>query len=262
MVSVKEFLDKIENGENVSDEELKDVAKQTIDLVEQLGSFDLEQIKTKLNLDEGRTLRLYALICAKDEYASTKACTEFNNYVYNKPSRGKKKAKKEEESESKPETITQRISPEYTDREFLTGGLNFDNLGRAYTLTRNMVFHPAVQLLYDLLKRTYITLIKDNGEKVSMPLINYTIGAEPDREVGFMSWVNSVILRYYSSLGIEPVVLLTGFKEQMPMILEQQNMKMESLPDYFTVHNVYVKLRGNRVGHVKVAMESELSEGE
>lgn len=262
MVDPKTILDKLEKGEAISDEEMKELGQQLLSSVEGLPEFDLNTVQERTGMNESAVLRLFALVCAKDEFKDSKGCTMFNDYIY-KPKRGRGRSSsssKKESEKASDDMITQRLGPDYQDREFLTGGLNFDTLGRAYTLSRNMVFHPSIQFLYDILKRTKIMIRKDNGEEVEISLLNYSIGAEPDRDIGFMSWVNTVVLKYYESMGIEPVVLLVKFKEVVPMLLAQENLQMQPLPDYLKINNVYVKVRGSRTGHVKVAMESGVEE--
>ena len=261
-MEIKEILQKIDSG-NVTDEEIKSVASELLSYIEKEG-LNIDELSAQYGTEQGKVLRLLALICSRDEYRTTKGCEAFDEYIKNPVSKKKKVKKeksKEEEEEADEEKITQRLGPDYMEKEFATGGLNFDEMGRGFILARGTVFHPAIVYLYDILKRTYITIVDEKGNKVRISLLNFTINEDPNKQIGFFSWINNVIIRYYESMGIKPIVLLTDYKDLVSASLSAQGMKIESLPDYLKPGSIYVKVRGSRTGHQKVAVENAL-EGE
>ena len=269
MSEVNQIVSKLEKGEQLSDDEIKKIATNLLQKVESDGEFKLEELANTYNLQQGTVLRLYAVICARDDFRDSKGCQIFNDFMA-KPATMKQKKKKKETPQrtdsdndtTAPEPLLQKtISADYMDKEFATGGANFDEIGRAFVLNKGVVFHPAIYFIYDMLKRSYVKIRSEDGSVVTTSLLNLSINEEPDRQIGFMSWVNNVILRYYESLGIKPIILMTDYKTILSASFEAQGLKLSQMPDYIKPGNVYVKVRGNRIGHMKVAVENRV-EGE
>ena len=268
---VRSVVDKVEKGEKPTDEEVKKLGEILMEATKGMRTFNVFKLSSVLGIDEAKIIKLYALICSRDEFREQHGCKIFNEFLATPPRRGRKQLEGEDVVMAEETSSTQQPSeeplqkspgPEYSEKEIATGGINFDQLQRAFVLHRGVVFVPDVYVLYNLLKRTKVKLRKDDGSITQTSLLNLTIGAPPDLNIGFMSWVNNVILKFYEMLGISPAVLLFKFKDQFNALLTAQGMELVDVPDYIKTGLVSVKVRGRREGHLKVAVESKLEEAE